>query len=130
MGDPELAEIERNPDSIICSPDATGPADAAALATPAAAFPPAAYPSPATTAAIWPDARPADCARLVQRPRLIYFPQGRAAALEEWEAAVRQCQSCYQPWSLIGTAARIAFLLVKACWLECRSTDGTPFRSA
>ena len=39
MGDPELAEIERNPDSIICSPDATGPADAAALVTPAAAFP-------------------------------------------------------------------------------------------
>ena len=41
VGDPELADIERNPDSMICSPDATGPAVAAALATPAAAFPPA-----------------------------------------------------------------------------------------
>ena len=73
VGDPELADIERNPDSMICSPDATGPAVAAALATPASAFPPAAYPSHAKAATIFPDVRPAYCARLAQRPRLVYF---------------------------------------------------------
>ena len=61
LDDTELAEIEHNPDSMIYSPDATGPPPAA-LATPAS-------PSPAT-AAISSYVHPADCARLVQDSRL------------------------------------------------------------
>ena len=61
LGDTELVEIKHNPDSVIYSPDATGPPPAA-LATPAS-------PSPAT-AGISSYVRSADCARLVQNSRL------------------------------------------------------------
>ena len=61
LDDTELAEIEHNPDSMIYSPDDTGPPPTA-LATPAS-------PSPAT-AAISSYVHPADCARLLQNSRL------------------------------------------------------------
>ena len=83
----ELVEIEQIPDSIIYSPDATGPAPAA-LATPAS-------PSPATAAILsYSYVYPADCARLVQNSLLGETPRSR---LEEREAAVEQWESSHQP---------------------------------